>query len=365
MPGKFDELLCIVKSFENPLHLIILTETWLKSDDEAKRFRISGYTHYYNNRTNARGGGISIFVNNNLKHNLVEGECLNDNHFLWIYLRNFSLNVGAIYRKPDTNIKAFLDKYSHQLDKFKRGIVFGDFNINLLASEQSTSMYRDVLEESGYRIINKIDKAHCTRETSTSKTLIDHVSCNLQENNYHLAIIESSMSDHKQLYFELKRYEPKTPEKVPYVAIDYEFLYKTMADSADKNENNLFNILEERLFANVTKSKILKYKILNSPRQDWINKLIINEINCRNVLWKEHKHNPEDKTKHAEFITKRNEVAKMIQQAKSSYYLKSFAACNKKPAKMWSLINSLSSNKIKEFGGPAKRLLKFYILNKN
>ncbi|CAH2097142.1 unnamed protein product [Euphydryas editha] len=91
------------------------------------------------------------------------------------------------------------------------------------------------------------------------------------------------------------------------------------------------------------------YRIINKVDKPLHQRLSL----TTNALWKEHKHNPEDKTKHAEFITKRNEVAKMIQQAKSSYYLKSFAICNKKPAKMWSLINSLSSNKIKESGGSA------------
>ncbi|CAH2084369.1 unnamed protein product [Euphydryas editha] len=358
-PGKFDELLCIVKSFKNFLHFIILTETWIKSEDETKRFIIPDYTHYYNYRPNIRGGGVSIFAHDNLKHTLLENKCINGNHLMWISVENFSLNVGVVYRRPDSNIQTFLDEYSYRLNKMKRNIIFGDFNINLLASEseKTISMYKDVLKESGYKIMNKIDKSYCTRETPTTKTIIDHVCYNLKETYFHQAVIESSMSDHKQLYVELKRHQPKTPEKISYEAINYTTLYTTMTNNLNNNTNFLYNLLEESLLKSIARSKTVKYKIQNPPRQDWINKTIINEINCRNYLWKEHKRNINNTGKHEEFIKKRNEVAETIQRTKSTYYLKLFEACNKKPAKMWTLINSLSHNKIKANTGPTKLVI--------
>lgn len=94
-PGKLDELRCIVTSLQK-IHVIILVETWIKSEDEAKRMRLPNFTHYYNYRTHSRGGGVSIYVHNNLNHSLIESKCEEDNHYLWIHLERLSLDIGAI-----------------------------------------------------------------------------------------------------------------------------------------------------------------------------------------------------------------------------------------------------------------------------
>ncbi|KOB70396.1 putative tick transposon [Operophtera brumata] len=232
--------------------------------------------------------------------------------------------------------------------------MFGDFNFNLLAAETSTTLYKETLEESGYIILNKIDENFCTRETASTKTLLDHVCTNLKGNDFHLAIIETPMSDHKQIYFEVKKCKVTSLKKNSYEAINYDKLYKTVEESEINNEEHLYHLLEERLLLCIKKSKTTKTKLLNPPRQDWINKTILDEINIRNVLWAGHKRNPEDEIKKEIYIKKRNEVSEHIQNTKSKYYLKAFDGCKKKPAKMWNLINNLSNNKIKEISVPSK-----------
>uniref|UniRef100_A0A2A4JSM7 RH2 domain-containing protein n=1 Tax=Heliothis virescens TaxID=7102 RepID=A0A2A4JSM7_HELVI len=284
-PGKLDELKCIVQSFRSTIHIIILTETWIKSVDEAKRLQIPGYTHYCNYRNGSRGGGVSIFAHDNLKHHLIEEMSINDNHYIWIHLEKYSLDIAGIYRKPDaSNMKGFLETYTKQLHKRKRAIVFGDFNINLLNLDQTTINYKEELQTSGHRLLNKIEENYCTRETSKTKTIIDHVSTNLKDTNFHLAVIASAMTDHNQLYLEIKKYQPEPPRKVKYEAINYEKLYSTVEEWKNTNENNLYQLLEEKLLSSINSSKITKTKVLNPPRQDWIKKTIINLINKRNIL---------------------------------------------------------------------------------
>lgn len=70
-----------------------------------------------------------------------------------------------------------------------------------------------MLLESGLTILNNIDPKYCTRETSSTKTILDHVFTNLRNNRFHFATVESSMSDHKQIYIELHKYEPETKKK--------------------------------------------------------------------------------------------------------------------------------------------------------
>lgn len=63
-----------------------------------------------------------------------------------------------------------------------------------------------MIQEHGYTILNKIDEKYCIRESTTKKSLIDHVCSNLKDNAFHLAIINTPMSDLKQIFLEMKRY---------------------------------------------------------------------------------------------------------------------------------------------------------------
>lgn len=146
-PGRLEELKCVIDSINTVIHVIILTETWIKDEDQARRISLSNYTHYYNIRLNTRGGGTSIFVHNNLKHSYLEEQCIDGNHFLWIHLEKFSVDIGAIYKKPAANISNFLEVYNQELSKRKRVIVFGDINLNLLSNEKNIQDYKGLLKE--------------------------------------------------------------------------------------------------------------------------------------------------------------------------------------------------------------------------
>lgn len=115
---------------------------------------IPNYSHYYNYRRSVRGGGVSIFVHNNINHSHVEDICLDGNHFLWVHLKKHCLDIGVVYRKPDTNIKQFLEEYSRQIHKRKRAIIVGDFNFNILSNDSGTLMYKEILRENGYQSIH-------------------------------------------------------------------------------------------------------------------------------------------------------------------------------------------------------------------
>ncbi|KOB77051.1 putative tick transposon [Operophtera brumata] len=126
-PGKLDELKCIIKSIGVHLHLILITESWIKTEEEANRIQIPNYTHYYNHRTDRRGGGVTIFAHKDLKHSLSE----------------------ELYINGETN------------------------------------RYRSVLRETGYSILNKVEEEYATRSTATTGSILDHEFCeNINLNSY-------------------------------------------------------------------------------------------------------------------------------------------------------------------------------------
>lgn len=325
----------------------MLTETWIKDEQEAQGLKIPNFTHYYNFRTTSKGGGVSIFVHNDLKHHFLDDQYEDGNHYLWIHLEKLSLDIGAIYKPPVSNVKKILETYATHLAKRKRALVFGDINLDLL-SKKKTKEYKILLKENGYRILNKIDTEHSTRVTETTQTIPDHVCTTLQDNTFHFAIVESAMADHKQIYFELNRIKPERPKRVQYDEINYGNLYKTIEETTFTDLHNEYSVLEAFLLQAISENKMTRTKQLNPPKTDWINKNLLVSINKRNILWHNLKQTPKDNELRQEFMLLRSTVHKEIQSAKNNYYYKAFQNCEKNPLKMWQLINNLASNKIKQ-----------------
>ena len=225
--GKFDEIHCILRATPKTTHLLIFTETWITSDSDAKLYNIQNYKHVYNYRKNMKDGGVSIYVHDSIKYEITEELCENRNHFLWISIDKLSLNIGAIYKPGDTSINNFMNIDSSQLEKRRRTLVFGDFNIDLLSKNSYTSQYLHDLKENGYEILNKIDRTYSMRVTSTTNTILDHIASNIDNHFFSISIIESSLSDHNQLYLEVHRLPSPINKKNRYKALDYEKLYNT------------------------------------------------------------------------------------------------------------------------------------------
>lgn len=68
-----------------------------------------------------------------------------------------------------------MDLYDSQIQQKNRAIVFGDFNIDLLKTDRTTKQYKDLMKGAGYIILNKITEKYCSRESSTNKSIIDHI----------------------------------------------------------------------------------------------------------------------------------------------------------------------------------------------
>lgn len=354
--GKFDELRCIVVSLRP--HIVVVCETWIKNASDLNMIQIPNYTHYSNHRKSRRGGGVSIFVHNDLKHTLIEEHCIDDEiHYLWIHLERQCLDIGAVYNPGRNKVDSFLEAFSMQLQTKKRAIVFGDFNFDLITPDRYTRKYKDTLNENGYRILNKICKKHCTRETEFRKSILDHVCTNLKHNNININIIDTSMSDHKHIYVEIEKFQPAPIKKTMYTMVNYSELYQMVENVLSNTETKKtidYNALEEIILNCTARSTINKTKLINPPLQDWINKDIIHDINERNTLWYNYKKNKSDKNLEIKFKEVRARVNEIIQKTKKTYYLNYFKNHMKKPKKMWKAINNLSRNKIKDMVGPRK-----------
>ena len=183
--AHFHELCTFIENTEIKFDVIAVTETWLKPNECDSLFNISGYDLYTKSRTIKSGGGVAIYVNNNLKHtvlcemSLVIENCM-ESTFVEIDLKNSKqIIIGCIYRAPDTNLTFFNDNLQSLLNKVVKNnslYLCGDFNIDLLKYHQHAQCRNFADQLFSYGLYPLITKP--TRITKTSASLIDNIYTN-------------------------------------------------------------------------------------------------------------------------------------------------------------------------------------------
>ena len=135
----------------NLFDVIVLTETWLNKD-VTDLSHIPGYVGYHCCRPSKTGGGVSVFVRDNLLSESLN-ICLNNNSIECIGIRfKYSAksewtNVLGLYRPPSGNLNEFnllLEGVicRSEFNSFN-SVIAGDFNICLLKeyiSKQSSDL---------------------------------------------------------------------------------------------------------------------------------------------------------------------------------------------------------------------------------
>ena len=199
LKGKYYDIIDLIIRLKNP-DVIILCETWLKSNDTQPQ--IPGYDYIGKSRQNRKGGGVGFLINKKLKsRNILELQLKDEiveSLFIEIKGNHHNMLVGAIYRPPNTPIGSFLNNYSDmcsKLQKHKHVIIGLDHNLDLLKSTRHSQMQQFLEITLEANLIPTITKP--TRVTNTSATLIDNIliKSDLHETHQSNVIIDN-ISDH-------------------------------------------------------------------------------------------------------------------------------------------------------------------------
>ena len=130
--NKFDEVQAYIKS-EN-LDMLGITETWINGHEFEAEFNIPGYKLFHQDREHKKGGGVLLYVKNEI-HACEQRKDKQDKYdSLWVELTEANgqkMNVGVIYR-PKTLSLADDNKLFHELSTFcnREVLIMGDFNFN-------------------------------------------------------------------------------------------------------------------------------------------------------------------------------------------------------------------------------------------
>ena len=212
---------------ESNLHFIGLSETWLNEKIPSDILKLSDeYTLIRNDRNwteeganmPKKGGGVAIYVRNNLKFSETNFKHLNSNskdiesQWITISLPNSKpLLIGNIYRPPQGNVDAFiqvLENVLNEIDSNKFELyMMGDVNIDML--DKLGEAYRKITTFTKSMGLCQLIK-NPTRYSTARNSLLDICFTN-SDYIQRSGVCDINLSDHQMIL--ITRKKVKVPKK--------------------------------------------------------------------------------------------------------------------------------------------------------
>lgn len=335
------------------IDILTLTETWLYPNESPFIF-IQGYSAIHECRKIGRGGGVSIFLKEELNFNILESESVENCEFIIIEITSVQPKpkIGIFYRPPKVDISKFFQIINDITGIYNNLILLGDMNLNLLENNDLLGEYQSIYVTNGYKILNVIDEHHYTRKNhNNKKTILDHFVSNYQLNNikYHLEYDDYHLSDHKLIKIKtenLKKNKAKMIEKtIAFIDV------KKFRDLISKENDSLNNIPTFEELANCIKKakekSTKRKKVKIRENNDWITTQLIDKMKIRDNLYKKHKKHPNNIHIESEFKKIKNEINTYCKKLKRESLNRQFEKAGTNPKKLWNVINKNIGNKNK------------------
>ena len=201
--SKIDEFLTFLDELVRFPDVIILTETWTIGDNFAE---IEGYTGFHCNRSmEKRGGGVSVFVKNDLKAKFMKVSMENLPEIEYLHLKmtfknrsRAPVNIIAVYRPPNPILtNSFFNHIDSILDSLSASnmnqVIAGDFNVcGLHDTPISNQLFNIMRSYSFMPHISTITRYNAYGSSSA----IDHIWSNFGHNFESGVFDEIQISDH-------------------------------------------------------------------------------------------------------------------------------------------------------------------------
>lgn len=205
--NKQDELAHIINAVKTDIHVITITETWIKKGEEAY-FHFNGYISYYAGRQNKAGVGAGILIKNTVRHELIEVFSDEENSLICVKIHNNNESwiITNVYRPPNAEqqkINHFITTIEDHLYRINNTtvniIVTGDYNFDTIdENDQYVQQHRNTMLSHNLHICNT---SIVTREPS--QTALDHIFINNFNVLVKLQYVPYNILDHRLIFVEL------------------------------------------------------------------------------------------------------------------------------------------------------------------
>ena len=209
IPNKFNLL---AEGVSGNVDIIMISETKIDETFPTRQFYIDGYTPPYRLDQNCNGGGLMVFVREDIPSKLIENSNSIEGIFLEINLRKKKWLLCGSYNPRKNLISQHLTVISKSLDTLLTKYVFlmGDFN----ADKNNTSL-KDFCQL--YNLKHLIKVPTCDKNPE-NPSIIDLMLTNSPYSYQNSCAIETGLSDfHKMTVTVLKTFfQKKGPKVISY-----------------------------------------------------------------------------------------------------------------------------------------------------
>lgn len=358
---KIDQIDYLLHS--SNIDILCLNETWLDESINSNEVNIPDYDMFFKHR-NRQGGGVAIYVKNNLcavrrsdldKSNV---ECL------WIELKLTckKLLLCSIYRPPSAGTEYYndiLDVFEKALSENKVTVISGDLNFNFTNDE---TLYNNPLHyiENLYGLTQLI--TDFTRVTNSSRSIIDIIFTSDPSLHVTSGVYKICLSDHYLTYTILGQSKPAL-EKQKHNKVRYRSYKEFNLNNflSDLNNSNILNhILDSESIEEAWtqwKNEFLRICDKHAPISErrfknrykpWVNQDIVKLMYKRDHLHEIAIKNEDSDTLN-QYKSVRNEINSKIKKLKKEYYDTLFKEGRQNSKSLFSELKKLS-------GGHSDRL---------
>lgn len=352
---NFEEFENLLNVLDLKFSAIALTETWLGDLHEISYFDLPGYVFINENRTSKSGGGVGLYIKNDLSIKRRDDLSLTEAESLFIDITDKAGKksvIGVIYRPPEKKLETFIDELDLILSKLdtegKTVWLTGDFNINLLNIENDLTSYfiNQFFTHSYFPLISKP-----TRITRNSATLIDNIFTNSLDNaNIKSGILVSDISDHfgifalsnsKLRHSHILKSVTKRCFSDKYIDEFSESLSKCDWSSLETTDSadHAYDLFSSNFSEAFEKHFPLK-KIKSKPpklRKPWMTPGLATSCKKRSQLFFRYKEKPTE-YRHNKYKVYRNKLTQLLRIAKKQYFFNQFEATKNDLKLTWKII---------------------------
>lgn len=336
---------------EKPL-VIVCSETWNLIDENI--YNISGYNIFYNKGKINKADGVVVFIKQNVEHT-VETITFDLFQVLNCHIKifeNFSFGITAMYRCHDLEETIFLNNLKQIMDKnkSKHHFIVGDFNINILESNEISNNFLENCYSAGYLPLFK----KITRPNDNTGSCIDNfiVKSDLNLNGF---IHTQLFTDHYPLIcaFNTENNNGSHGTRSKHKIIKYNKLVDLISkvnwlayDEID-DPNFAINTLIQDIQTCIENASFFPKKSQNKIRKSWLTPGILKCIKHKELLYKLWQGNKQSVILKSDYKKYEKILNKVLKFLKSRYEIEKAEKNCHDSKKMWSYINNKLGKKIK------------------
>jgi len=190
-----DEFIVFLSNMSAAPDVIVLTETWFTRQSVEE---LDGYNSHHVFREERRGGGVSIFIREGLKYNVLPHMCnISDSFELCsceVIIHNSRLVILGIYRPPDRSVELFTHELNQILSRVRHSdhvLILGDLNIDLCDPDAPEAGFIDSCQTLSFVPLITVP----TRVTDDSARCLDHAWYN-QLCDVNAGVFDVKITDH-------------------------------------------------------------------------------------------------------------------------------------------------------------------------